>query len=94
MSEWLKSPKGFAPGTKMTFAGLGSPEERAAIILFLNQKDDSPLPVPAAPDQGVAAAEGQATDATSTGETPATAEKEPVVGNTAADTKGGGPAAR
>ena len=26
MSEWLKSPKKFAPGTKMTFAGLSNPQ--------------------------------------------------------------------
>lgn len=49
MSEWLKSPRNFAPGTKMTFAGLGSPEDRAAVMLYLNQNSDSPLPLPAPP---------------------------------------------
>jgi cytochrome c len=49
MSEWLKSPKSFAPGTKMTFAGLGSPEDRAAVMAFLNSKSASPLPLPAPP---------------------------------------------
>src|SRR3546814_8361221 len=29
MSQWLKSPRDFAPGTKMTFAGLSKPEDRA-----------------------------------------------------------------
>jgi cytochrome c len=94
MSEWLKSPRGFAPGTKMTFAGLGSPEDRAAVILYLNQHSDSPQPLPAPPaappgseagggDSGVpaAAAEGDK------------AQKEPVLDNTAADPKGGGEAA-
>jgi len=49
MNAWLKSPKAFAPGTKMTFAGLSSPEDRANVMAFLNSRDSSPLPVPAAP---------------------------------------------
>ncbi|MDQ3247106.1 MAG: cytochrome c family protein [Pseudomonadota bacterium] len=48
MSAWLANPKGFAQGTKMTFAGLSNPEERANIIAFLNSRDASPLPLPAA----------------------------------------------
>ncbi len=35
-SIWLANPKKFAPGTKMTFAGLGNPEDRANVIAFLN----------------------------------------------------------
>lgn len=49
LSEWLKSPRSFAPGTKMTFAGLSSAEDRAAVLVFLNQKSDSPQPLPAPP---------------------------------------------
>src|SRR6476661_4768794 len=52
LSQWLSSPKAFAPGTKMTFAGLGNPEDRANVIAFLNQHSDSPLPLPAAPAAG------------------------------------------
>ena len=85
MSEWLKSPKGFAPGTKMTFAGLGNPEDRAHVIAFLNQHSDSPKPLPAAPAPAAAAAGGEAGAQT--------AEKEPVLNNAAADVKGGGEAA-
>jgi cytochrome c len=48
---WLKSPRDFAPGTKMTFAGLSKPEDRANVIAFLNAQGDSPLPLPAAPAQ-------------------------------------------
>jgi cytochrome c len=47
LSHWLKSPREFAPGTKMTFAGLGKAEDRANLIAFLNTKSDSPLPLPA-----------------------------------------------
>jgi cytochrome c len=46
---WLKSPRDFAPGTKMTFAGLSSPQDRANVIAFLNSRSDAPKPMPAAP---------------------------------------------
>jgi cytochrome c len=49
LSKWLTSPKTFAPGTKMTFAGLSNPQDRADVIAFLNQHGDNPLPMPAAP---------------------------------------------
>jgi cytochrome c len=49
MSDWLKSPKTFAPGTKMTFAGLSKPEDRANILAYLNQQSDAPRPMPAVP---------------------------------------------
>ena len=49
LNEWLTSPKAFAPGTKMTFAGLSKPEDRANVIAYLNQQSASPLPMPAAP---------------------------------------------
>lgn len=78
MDEWLTSPKKFANGTKMTFAGLGNPEERAALLLYLNsQGANLPLPAPvevAAPEADDAAAEGQEAAeqvaATAEGETP------------------------
>lgn len=55
MSDWLKSPKTFAPGTKMTFAGLSKPEDRANIIAYLNQQSDAPRPMPAVPAEAAAA---------------------------------------
>ncbi|QNE30636.1 cytochrome c family protein [Sphingomonas sp. NBWT7] len=59
MNAWLTSPRKFAPGTKMTFAGLSNPQDRANIILYLNQQGSN-LPLPAAPAAGAApaAAEG------------------------------------
>ena len=56
MSAWLASPKKFAPGTKMTFAGLSNPQDRANVIAFLNSRSDAPLPLPAAPAETAAAA--------------------------------------
>jgi cytochrome c len=55
LNIWLKSPKAYAPGTKMTFAGLSKPEERANLIAYLNTQSDSPLPLPAAPAAAPAA---------------------------------------
>jgi cytochrome c len=49
LSEWLTSPRTFAPGTKMTFAGLSNPQDRANVIAFLNTHSDAPKPLPAAP---------------------------------------------
>ena len=47
MDKWLANPKKYAPGTKMTFAGLGNPEERANLILYMNaQGSNLPLPTP------------------------------------------------
>jgi len=56
LSDWLKSPKAFAPGTKMTFAGLSKPEDRANVIAYLNQQSASPKPMPAAPAEAAPAA--------------------------------------
>lgn len=49
LNEWLTSPKAFAPGTKMTFAGLSDPQDRANVIAFLDKQTDNPVPLPAAP---------------------------------------------
>ena len=49
LSHWLSSPKNMAPGTKMTFAGLSDPQERANVIAYLNKQSDNPLPMPAPP---------------------------------------------
>jgi cytochrome c len=55
--DWLKSPSAFAPGTKMTFAGLSSGQDRANVIAYLKQQGGGPdYPAPAAP----AAAAGKA----------------------------------
>jgi cytochrome c len=60
LNDWLTSPKKFAPGTKMTFAGLSKPEDRADVIAFLNQHSNAPLPLPAAPAAGAAPAAPEA----------------------------------
>jgi cytochrome c len=62
LNEWLKSPKAYAPGTKMTFAGLSKPEDRANIIAYLNSQGSN-LPLPAAPAAGAEAAPAAGADA-------------------------------
>jgi cytochrome c len=61
MNEWLRSPRQFAPGTKMTFAGLSNPEERANLIAYLNsQGSNLPLPPPPAAETPAQAAASNA----------------------------------
>lgn len=80
LNHWLSSPRAMAPGTKMTFAGLSSPQDRADVIAYLNQQSNAPLPLPAAPPPAA----------------PAAGDKDaaPAGGNAAApaDAKGGEPA--
>lgn len=59
MNAWLTSPRKFAPGTKMSFAGLSSAEDRANLIVYLNAQGSN-LPLPAAEAAPAAAAEGAA----------------------------------
>ena len=81
LSTWLSNPKKFAPGTKMTFAGLSNPEDRANIIAFLNAHSDSPLPLPAAPAEAASAAgvSGDKAAAEAAGAGAQKAENEPVL---------------
>lgn len=46
LNTFLTKPKDFAPGTKMSFAGLKSAEDRANIIAFLRSLSDDPKPLP------------------------------------------------
>lgn len=43
---FLKSPKEYAPGTKMGFAGIKKPQDRADLIAYLRAQADSPVPLP------------------------------------------------
>ena len=46
MNKFLINPKDFVPGTKMVFAGVASPQERADILAYLRKLSDSPPPLP------------------------------------------------
>jgi cytochrome c len=77
LNAWLTSPRKFAPGTKMTFAGLSNPKDRADVILYLNQQGSN-KPLPAAPAAAPAGKDAKAAPAEGNAAAPAAA------GNTAA----------
>jgi cytochrome c len=61
MDKWLANPKKYAPGTKITFAGLSNPEERANLIFYMNaQGSNLPLPTPPAAEAPAADAAADA----------------------------------
>ena len=45
MNSFLIKPRDWIKGTKMSFVGLKSEKDRAAVILYMNEKTDSPLPL-------------------------------------------------
>ncbi len=58
IDAWLKSPRAFADGTKMSFPGLSDPQERANVILYMLANGGGPaLPTP--PAEEPAATEGE-----------------------------------
>lgn len=55
LNKFLTSPKGFVPGTNMTFAGLSRANARADVINYLHTLADSPAPLPKAAENQPAA---------------------------------------
>jgi len=45
MNGFLIKPKDWIKGTKMSFVGLKNAKERAAVILYMNENTNSPLPL-------------------------------------------------
>jgi cytochrome c len=87
LDAWLKSPKAFAAGTKMSFAGLSDGQERANVILYMMANGGGP-PLPAAPAAeeaagGDDAAAGPETEAPADA-AGATAQPEPAANSQAA----------
>jgi cytochrome c len=48
LNKFLASPKGFVPGTAMSFAGISKDSERADVIAYLRSLADNPVPLPTA----------------------------------------------
>lgn len=78
LNAWLKSPRGYANGTKMTFAGLSSGKDRADVIAYLNTQGSN-LPLPAAPAGAPAATDAKVPPAAG-GANPGGKAEEPVAG--------------
>jgi cytochrome c2 len=60
LDAFLASPKGYVDGTKMNFAGVGSADQRADLILYLRSLAADPMALPeaeAAPEEEQAAAD-------------------------------------
>lgn len=62
MSEWLRNPRAYLPGNRMSFAGIGRVQDRADLLAYLNTMSDRPLPLPAAPAAEPATAEAAAAE--------------------------------
>lgn len=97
LNAFLTSPKDFTPGTKMSFAGLKNPEERANMLAYLQTLSASPVPFPpaeaaaeppASPEEVVTAPADSAPVATDAGatETPTETQGETPVQGTPAQT--------
>jgi cytochrome c len=48
VNKFIAKPSAYLAGTKMGFAGLKKPQDRADVIAWLRQQSDSPLPLPPA----------------------------------------------
>jgi cytochrome c len=59
LNEWLFKPSSYAPGTRMTFAGLTNDKQRADIIDYLHTLSHNPESLPAAAPAPAGAAQGQ-----------------------------------
>jgi cytochrome c len=46
LDKFLKDPRGYIPGTNMTFAGLSRDSQRADVIEYLRKQSDKPVEVP------------------------------------------------
>jgi cytochrome c len=46
LDKFLADPKAYVQGTKMGFAGLTKPEDRANVIMYLRDQSKAPMPMP------------------------------------------------
>lgn len=90
LNAFLTSPKTFTPGTKMSFAGIRTAEERADLLAYLQTLSGSPKPFPAAeaPAEAPAAAEGAGEEPAAEPAAPAAATETPTTTETEAPAAG------
>jgi cytochrome c len=46
LNHWLYKPSAYAPGTRMSFAGITNDKQRADVIAYLRTLSDNPVPLP------------------------------------------------
>ncbi|MFD0938448.1 c-type cytochrome, partial [Methylobacterium trifolii] len=63
LDQFLTSPKAYVKGTKMAFAGIAAPQERANVIAYLRTLSESPKPLPAAEKADAKPADAKPADA-------------------------------
>ncbi|KAB1074855.1 c-type cytochrome [Methylobacterium planeticum] len=63
LDHFLEAPKTYVKGTKMAYAGISSPQERANVIAYLHSLSDSPKPLPAAEKAEAKPADAKPADA-------------------------------
>jgi len=77
MYDYLENPRGYVPGTAMSFAGLRDQQDRANIIAYMRTLSNDPLAIPEPAEAAPAQGEGDAGDA---GETSGEAASESEAG--------------
>ena len=87
LNEWLFKPSAYAPGTRMTFAGIPSVKDRADVIAYLRTLAKDPVPLPKPEAAAPAAAPAQPAPAA------APAPGQPAPSATPAPAQPAGPAA-
>ena len=76
LSEFIANPKKYVSGTRMAFAGIKKPEDRANLIAYLRTLSDSPIAVPAAKPAAAPTQEPEKSADAEKGEKPATDAKD------------------
>jgi cytochrome c len=88
LNHWLDKPSEYAPGTRMTFAGIPSAQQRADVIAYLRSLSPNPIPLPA-PEAAPAPAPAAAKPAAAVPGAPAPGAPAPATAKPAATTPAG-----
>ncbi len=91
LNEWLYKPSAYAPGTRMSFAGITNDKQRADVIAYLRTLSDNPVPLPKPEQQPPTTTPTQGTGGGNN--TPAPQPNAPAASSQPAGAPGQGPAA-
>ncbi len=93
LNEWLYKPSAYAPGTRMSFAGITNDKQRADVIAYLRTLADNPVPLPPAEAAKPPATTTATTGAGGGSNAPAPQPNAPAASGKPAGAPGEGPAA-